>query len=208
VDLTTYAELAVRLVNTAAYSEDTTDRLSSMDGLFALVADRQHLNGGTRSDLEALRVLRSEFRKIFAACADGNGGEAADRLNALLIQHPVHPQLSGHDGQPWHVHFTESGSVADMYAAGAAMGLAVRVTELGIERFGVCQAPSCLGVFIDTSTNRSRRYCSDRCASRANVTAFRARKRGNGNGGGPVTEDHGPATGEHGPAEVGEAEVP
>ncbi|HEY4461692.1 MAG TPA: CGNR zinc finger domain-containing protein [Streptosporangiaceae bacterium] len=182
MDLTTYAELAVRLANTAAYSEDNTDRLTTMDGLRDLVADRQHLNAGNRSDLEALRGLRSEFRKIFVACAAGNGEEAAARLNALLMQHPVHPQLSTHDGQPWHVHFTDSGSVADKYAAGAAMGLAVRITELGVERFGVCQAPPCLGVFIDTSTNRSRRYCSERCVSRANVTAFRARKRGDGAG--------------------------
>jgi predicted RNA-binding Zn ribbon-like protein len=90
----------------------------------------------------------------------------------------VHPQLSGHDGQPWHVHYTESGSMSDKYAAGAAMGLAVRLTELGLGRFGVCQAAPCPGVFIDTSVNRTRRYCSDRCASRANVIAYRARKRG------------------------------
>ena len=32
-------------------------------------------------------------------------------------------------------------------------------------------------VFIDTSTNRSRRYCSDRCATRANVAAYRARRK-------------------------------
>jgi predicted RNA-binding Zn ribbon-like protein len=32
-------------------------------------------------------------------------------------------------------------------------------------------------VFIDTSANRTRRYCSERCTNRANVTAFRARKR-------------------------------
>ncbi|MGD0935289.1 MAG: CGNR zinc finger domain-containing protein [Streptosporangiaceae bacterium] len=31
---------------------------------------------------------------------------------------------------------------------------------------------------MDTSTNRSRRYCSERCLSRANVTAFQARQRG------------------------------
>src|SRR5271165_4330558 len=132
----------------------------------------------TRNDLDALRNLRAEFRAFFAACAAGDGEGAAARLNELLIQHPVHPQLSGHDGQPWHVHYTESGSVADNYAAGAAMGLAVRLTDLGIERFGVCQAAPCQGVFIDTSANRTRRYCSDRCASRANVTAYRARKRG------------------------------
>jgi predicted RNA-binding Zn ribbon-like protein len=175
VELATYAELAVRLANTAAWCEDGHDRLTTMDELRALVADREHLTGATRADLEALRALRAEFRAVFAACADGRDGEAAERLNSLLIRHPVHPQLSGHDGQPWHVHFTESGSMADKYAAGASMGLAVRLTDLGYGRFGICQAAPCLGVFIDTSANRSRRYCRERCASRANVSAFRAR---------------------------------
>jgi predicted RNA-binding Zn ribbon-like protein len=131
-----------------------------------------------RADLEALLMLREEFRGFFVSCSQGNGPEAASRLNELLIQYPVHPQLSGHDGQAWHVHYTESGSMSDKYAAGAAMGLAVRLADLGIDRFGVCQAAPCQGVFIDTSVSRTRRYCSDRCASRANVTAYRARKRG------------------------------
>src|ERR1700722_20720566 len=178
VDLSSYAELAVRRVNTASLGHEGGALLTSMDGLRSLVADREHLSHGvTRADLDALRMLRGEFRGFFVACSQGNGGEAAARLNELLIQYPVHPQLSGHDGQPWHVHYTESGSVSDKYAAGAAMGLAVRLTELGIDRFGVCQAAPCQGVFIDTSVNRTRRYCSDRCASRANVTAYRARKR-------------------------------
>ena len=177
MDLTTYAELAVRLANTASYHEDGQDRLTTMDGLRALVADREHLSSGaTRADLDALRALRAEFRAVFAACAAGQDEEAADRLNSLLIRHPVHPLLSGHDGQRWHVHFTESGTVADKYAAGATMGLAVRLTDLGTERFGVCQAEPCQGVFIDTSANRSRRYCGDRCMNRANVTAYRARQ--------------------------------
>jgi predicted RNA-binding Zn ribbon-like protein len=178
VDLSSYAELAVRLVNTASLGHEGGDLLASMDGLRSMVADREHLSHGvTRADLDALRMLRNEFRGFFVACSQANGAEAAARLNELLIQYPVHPQLSGHDGQPWHVHYTESGSVSDKYAAGAAMGLAVRLTELGIDRFGVCQAAPCPGVFIDTSAGRTRRYCSDRCASRANVIAYRARKR-------------------------------
>ena len=178
VDLSSYAELAVRLVNTASLGHEGGDLLTSMDGLRALVADREHLNHGiTRADLDALRMLRGEFRGFFVACSQGNGADAAERLNELLIQYPVHPQLSGHDGQAWHVHYTESGSMSDKYAAGAAMGLAVRLAELGLERFGVCQAAPCSGVFVDTSANRTRRYCSDRCASRANVIAYRARKR-------------------------------
>ena len=177
MDLSSYAELAVRLVNTDSLGHDGGDQLASLDGLRALVADREHLKHGiTRSDLEALRQLREEFRGFFVACSQGNGTDAAERLNELLIQYPVHPQLSGHDGQPWHVHYTESGSMPDKYAAGAAMGLAVRLADLGIERFGVCQAAPCKGAFIDTSAGRTRRYCSDRCTNRANVTAFRARK--------------------------------
>jgi predicted RNA-binding Zn ribbon-like protein len=179
VDLNSYAELAVRLVNTAGGGGEDGDRLVNLDGLRALVADREHLSTSmTRNDLDALRGLRSEFRDFFVACADGDGEDAAARLNALLIQHPVHPLLSGHDGQPWHVHYTESGSMADRYAAGAVMGLAVRLTDLGIGRFGVCQAAACQGVFIDVSSSNTRRYCSDRCMNRSNVSAFRARKRG------------------------------
>jgi len=182
VDLNSYAELAVRLVNTAGAGGEDRDRLTNLDGLRELVADREHLNtGGTRNDLDTLRELRGELRAFFVACAEG-GEDAAARLNALLIQHPVHPQLSGHDDQPWHVHYTDSGSVADKYAAGAVMGLAVRLSDVGIDRFGVCQAPGCQGVFIDTSSSNTRRYCSERCTNRANVSAFRARKRGEDDG--------------------------
>ena len=179
MDLSSYAELAVRLVNTDSLGHDGGDQLGSLDKLRKLVADREHLSRGiTRADLETLRQLRDDFRAVFVACARGNGAQAAERLNALLMQYPVHPQLSGHNGQPWHVHYTESGSMSDKYAAGAAMGLAVRLASLGIQRFGVCQAAPCQGVFIDTSAGATRRYCSDRCTNRANVMAYRARKAG------------------------------
>jgi predicted RNA-binding Zn ribbon-like protein len=199
VDLTSYAELAVRLANTASLGHEGGDSLATLEGLEALVADREHLRmGASRTDLETLRELRGAIREFFEACSRGDGEEAADQLNALLIQHPVHPQLSGHDGQPWHVHYTESGSVADKYAAGAVMGLAVRLAEIGIQRFGVCQAVPCQGVFIDTTTSRTRRYCSDRCTNRANVTAYRARRRGDD------AEDSGPGQADQ-PGETGPA---
>ena len=166
MDLNSYAELAVRLVNTAGGGGEGGDRLVSLDGLRDLVADRQHLNTGvTRHDLEALRMLRGEFREFFEACSRGDGEDAAQGLNALLMQHPVHPQLSGHDGQAWHVHYTESGSVADKYAAGAVMGLAVVLSDLGLDRFGLCQAAGCQGVFIDYGRERARFYCSEKCES-------------------------------------------
>ena len=57
------------------------------------------------------------------------------------------------------------------------MGLAFHLTAHGVDRLGLCEAAPCRNAYLDTSTNRSRRYCSDRCATRANVAAYRARKR-------------------------------
>jgi predicted RNA-binding Zn ribbon-like protein len=57
------------------------------------------------------------------------------------------------------------------------MGLAMLVVDFGATRLGVCAADKCDNVFVDTSPNQSRRYCSDRCSSRANVAAYRARRK-------------------------------
>jgi predicted RNA-binding Zn ribbon-like protein len=68
-------------------------------------------------------------------------------------------------------------SVAELLVGEALMGLANLVCDLGATRLGLCSEPRCDHVFVDTSPNQSRRYCSDRCSSRANVAAFRARRR-------------------------------
>ena len=165
MDLASYAELAVRLVNTSTPEED---RLGDVDALRVLLTIGPHLNGRVgRPDLEAMRELRADLRAIFESVADGDENDAAERLNSLLLQHPVHPQISDHDGQRWHLHITESGSVPDRYAAGAAMGLAVYVSAEGLDRLAICASGSCRNVFIDTSSNRSRHYCSDRCAGQS-----------------------------------------
>jgi predicted RNA-binding Zn ribbon-like protein len=175
VDLASYADLVIELVNTQDPAEDS---LRDLDTLRDLLTIRPHLSGRvTRETLEAMRDLRTELRAIFVAAATGDGDRAIERLNTLLIQHPVHPQIANHDGQRWHLHLTESGSVPDRYAAGAAMGLAVKISDQGIDRLGICRADSCSNVYFDTTTNKSRRYCSDRCASRANVAAYRSRRR-------------------------------
>jgi predicted RNA-binding Zn ribbon-like protein len=188
VDLSSCAELAVRLANTAVVDgeeetggAETRGNIFNLDGLRTLLTDLRFAHSGaTRSDLDAMRGLRIEFREIFSACAAGNGAEAVDRLNALLVQHPAHPQISGHDGEPWHLHLAPSGCVADRYAAASAMGLAAMVTRLGTGRFRFCAAPSCQQVFIDTTANGSQRYCSVRCSSRVNLTALRKRRRTGG----------------------------
>ncbi len=83
--------------------------------------------------------------------------------------------LVRHEGLRWHMHLIDSGSVAERYAAAAASGLAAVVAQFGANRLGICAIASCRCAFIDASTNRSRRYCSDHCTTKATVTAFRAR---------------------------------
>ncbi|GAA1763332.1 CGNR zinc finger domain-containing protein [Nonomuraea bangladeshensis] len=113
--------------------------------------------------------LRQELAAVFDVAGDERA--VAERLNALLVRYPVRPQLSAHDGGAWHLHLAEDP------AATAVMGLAAVVAELGADRLGRCREPRCGRAFLDTSSNRSRRYCSARCASRANVAAYRARRR-------------------------------
>ncbi len=123
----------------------------------------------TRGDLDALRLLRAEFSQIFALAAGGSPQLAAGRLNALLIQHPVHPELVSHDSTTWHVHLADTGSLAGKFAAGAVFGLTLFLAQFGIDRLGVCTIAACPRVFLDASTNRSRRYCAEHGAARGNV---------------------------------------
>jgi predicted RNA-binding Zn ribbon-like protein len=176
VDLTSYAELAVRLVNTGGAGDGRDDELATTEAYRALTADRAYLNARVvPGDLDALQQLRTELRLIFAACAASRDSEATDRLNALLARHPIHPEIARHDGQPWHLHHTESGSVADKYAAGAVLGLTRVVTELGPDRLRTCETASCRNVFVDLTACRSRAHC-DRCGAKASVTTLRVRQ--------------------------------
>ncbi len=179
MDLTSYAELAVRLVNTAAADGSSdADQLGSTGAFRAFVTGDAHLSGPcTHHDLDALRMLRAELTAIFTAAAQRDHAAAADRLNSLLVQYPARPTLVHHDRSRWHLHLDESGSVADRYGAGAVVGLAMIVSQFGMNHLGICAIPSCHSVFIDASPSRSGRYCADHCADKANVTALRNHRR-------------------------------
>lgn len=182
MELASYGDLAVRLVNTlgtADPSRPDSDGLADLESLRAMLGGHGAWRERARpEDLLRLRELRSRLREVFESAASGDSRRAVASLNTLLAESVIRPQISDHDSQGWHLHVFEGApSVSTAYAAAAVMGLAVQLTEIGVDRFGICQAAPCRRVFVDTSTNRSRRYCSDRCASRANVAAYRARRR-------------------------------
>jgi predicted RNA-binding Zn ribbon-like protein len=122
--------------------------------------------------------LQVELRAVFEASNLGDEREVVALVNSLLSVYPVSPHIAGHDSETWHLHVAEQGSsVSSLVTAECLMGIAMLVVDYGPTRLGVCSADRCSRVFVDTSPNSSRRYCSERCSSRANVAAYRARRR-------------------------------
>jgi len=176
VDFDAYARTAVELVNA---------RLATADDLTALVRpDRpgpSELGGLTDRDVVVLRRAKRRLRRVFALGTAGQDSDVVTELNRLLDAFPVRPNISGHDATDWHMHVTGRGSsVSAEYLARAVWGLAVWVCEYGSARFGVCADQRCGNVYLDTSSNNCRRFCSERCATRSHVAAHRARKRAAG----------------------------
>jgi predicted RNA-binding Zn ribbon-like protein len=170
VDFDAYARAAVDIVNAP---------LSSMEDLATLFgADSWQTAEATERDLSVLRRARKRLRDVFEHGSSGRDAEAVAELNALLEAHPMQPRISGHDTRDWHMHVTgRAASMSSELLAGAAWGLAVWLCEHGSSRFGVCADDRCGNVYLDTSSNCCRRFCSERCATRSHVAAHRARKR-------------------------------
>jgi predicted RNA-binding Zn ribbon-like protein len=172
VNLSSYAELAVRLVNSLVRADGEVDPLSSPDACAASLGDCI-AGQPTRRDVAVLRYLRDEFAAVFTSASAGRDKEAIERLNSLLIQFPIQPELVSHDEQRWHVHLAQQGAVSDRFAAGAVIGVSLMVSLHGVSRLGVCAIASCGRAFIDSSPGKSRRYCADHGPSRANVSSLR-----------------------------------
>lgn len=173
MNLSSYADLAVRLANTAAQAAGEPDPLSSPGACMTALSD--YLDGPvTRRDLDVLRHVRAEFQAIFTAAATGDYRRAMARLNALLIQFPIQPEMTSHeDDQRWHIHLAPQGSIGDRFAAAAIISVALTVSVVGVSRLGICAIASCGQVFIDASRGRSRRYCAEHAAARGNVSTLR-----------------------------------
>ncbi|MDN4162619.1 CGNR zinc finger domain-containing protein [Nocardioides abyssi] len=169
MDFLRYAEQSAALLNAD---------LHDVDALQAHLADRPWLSEqATDRDCMLLRKLQRELRPVFEASEAGDTTGVVAGLNELMARHPVSPRITDHDGT-LHVHVASRGaSVAELLVGEALLGLMTLVCDLGPSRLGVCAAAPCTQVYVDTSPNKSRRYCSERCSSRANVAAYRARQK-------------------------------
>ena len=143
----------------------------------ALAAGRQPQREVSRDEAAEFGMVAGALRSVFEAVTDGHLDEAARDVNALLTFTGARPQLDRHDGEPWHLHFHGStDSLVTGWAAGCATGLAVVLGSDLHGRLGVCTADRCDRVYVDTSRNGTRRFCSTTCQNRVKAAAFRARR--------------------------------
>ncbi|HEX3489526.1 MAG TPA: CGNR zinc finger domain-containing protein [Streptosporangiaceae bacterium] len=175
--------VAVELVNALSPGDAHGRPYQPPAGADRVAAVTAALRAGVPQSREVTAAEAGEFvavgqalRAVFDANAAGAVDRAAGLVNDLLAETGARPHLDKHDGEPWHLHFHgRDESMVTGWAAGCATGLAVVLGSTLHGRLGVCTAPRCDRVYVDTSRNGTRRFCSTTCQSRVKTAAFRAR---------------------------------
>jgi predicted RNA-binding Zn ribbon-like protein len=172
--------LAEDLINTYDTFLDIPEELQSPDDLHDFL-DRHDFpvaNPLTSADLEAVRLLRETLRSIWNA---DTIGAATDTLNRLVASIRATPQIMEGTGDTIHLTFVPepNHSFMERLTLASALDMVRLLQTHGLGRLRHCDSAPCRDVFVDTSRNRTRRFCDDRCASRYNVAAFRERQKKN-----------------------------
>lgn len=122
-----------------------------------------------------LEEWASQLLGAFAASSEQDRCEA---VNALLAEGTSRAYLTTHDDLRPHLHFAaDEDDVVARVKAVTAGGLAIFTVEAEGGRLGQCARESCQTVFVDTSRNGRRAYCSARCGNTDAVTRHRAQQR-------------------------------
>jgi predicted RNA-binding Zn ribbon-like protein len=175
--------VAVGLVNLLTPGDDRSRGYRPPEGAErakAVTALLRSVGGGrravTQTEAAGFAPVAAELRAVFTAVADGDLDGAARKVNATLTRTGARPVLDRHDGEPWHMHYhSADGTLVNGWAASCATGLAIVLGGELHGRLGVCTAPHCDRVYVDTSRNGSKRFCSTACQNRVKAAAFRER---------------------------------
>jgi predicted RNA-binding Zn ribbon-like protein len=135
-----------------------------------------HQPGTTAAQVRTLRPWTQRLREVFEA---GTVADKAERADALLTAADCRPRLVSHGTDlPFHFHYVpvHAGLAARVKALTAA-GLAHVIDDGAGSRLRACIRASCGAVFVDTSRNGRRHFCSVRCANQVNVANHRLRRR-------------------------------
>lgn len=144
----------------------------------ALSGSGRRLPTVTSAQAEALTGFALRLRHVFDAAAEDRIRDAVSVLNDVMLTTGARPQLDPLAGGAWHVHFHGANDdLATGWAAGCATGLALAIGSNLAGRLGICEAERCDRVYVDTTKNSTRRFCSTACQNRTKAATFRARQR-------------------------------
>ncbi len=180
----TVTEQACKLVNALTPGHDGTRPVQPPPSgrraqvVSDLLARPDYQPQAEEADADGMVALAESLRVVFEAAAGGDLDTAATAVNTLMREMGSVPQLDRARGGGWTLHFhgRDPGLVIG-WGAGIAAGLALAIGSDLAGRLGVCQADPCDRVFVDTSKNAGRRFCSTRCQSRVKAAAHRARQK-------------------------------
>jgi predicted RNA-binding Zn ribbon-like protein len=129
----------------------------------------------TEESLGEMRQIRARLRDCWES---QNAAEMLQKLNPLLGEINVKVQTEIIGATPaLRFEIPPGASILQRLSFECARGIFTTVENYGIERLRSCAAEPCRDVFVDTSRNNTRRFCSERCANRYNIAAFRDRQK-------------------------------
>ena len=177
-------DVACRLVNTLTAGYDGARPAEPppigrrADAVRAVLERDDYRPTLTEDQANALTDLAERVREVFTASSSGDAANAARIVNDLLEEFGAAPRLDPARGGGWTLHFHgRDTSIVVGWGAGIAAGLGMAIGSDLAGRLGVCQADPCDRVYIDTSPNLGKRFCSTRCQSRVTSAAHRAKSK-------------------------------
>lgn len=177
------AALATDLVNSAPeVMVSTGDVLPDVAALIRFIAERDlhpdALAAGDPStdDLAAVHALRATLRALLEQPDPAAVAAGAAALTTAGTGPALHRDRDGH--WHWQARSRPGAPLAEELALITGTALLAVLRALGPDRFRHCDAPTCAGMFVDTSRAGRRRYCvPEVCGNRVNVANHRARRR-------------------------------
>lgn len=165
-------QAAVTLVNSAE-PPDTLETVGELDGFlrqFGYTGRHER----TAAELTSVREVRPRLRELLTTERDA----AVAVVNEMLAGAQALPRLVRHDDYDWHLHAVDDDQpLVTRIIVETAMAMIDVIRTDEMSRLDVCADDDCLGIVLDLSRNRSRRFCSTTCGNRNAVAAYRARNR-------------------------------
>ena len=127
-------------------------------------------------DARLIVELAFDMERILTNIAQDRIKDAVCDINTFFQDRPLILHIT--PTPPWTVHHHPEGhSTAQHWRIGNMVAIAYLIETGAWKRIGICKAAGCGNVFVDTTKNGSKKYCSMQCHRREKIREYRDRQR-------------------------------